>query len=116
MIFFQGWLVGEFAVNADDQNILLRCLGVHTIYINDNPVTGDVYHRDNFWFGINLDKGVHTMYIRLRTKVAANVQCQLKLAASKFEVLKPHFLPDLYDGYLFSGYVAVPSEFGCAFV
>ncbi len=107
---WQGWTVGEIAVNDNNQNILIQCLGVHTIYIDNSltPVTGDVYRRNQFWFSVSLDKGIHTIYIRHRTKQAQVFQCAFTMASSTFEILKPHFLPDLFDGYLFSSWIALP--------
>ena len=105
---WQGWVVGELAINDKDQNVMVQCLGVHTLYIDDVPVTGDVYHREKYWYGVKLDQGLHTVYIRLRTKVVANFKCSFKIANPDFEVLPPHFLPDLMDGYLFSAYFPLP--------
>ena len=104
---WQGWVLGEFAVNDNNQNILIQCLGVHTIYVDRTPVTGDVYRRNQFWFSVALSKGIHTIYIRLRTKAVQTFKCEIKLAASTFEVLQPSFLPDLIDGYLFSTYISL---------
>lgn len=105
---WQGWVVGEFAVNEKDLNIIVQCLGVHTVYIDDFVLTGDVYHREKFWFSASLARGLHTIYIRLRTKVLQNFKCTLGLATSSFAVLSPSFLPDLLDGYLFSSYISLP--------
>ena len=107
---WQGWSVGEIAVNDNNQNVLIQCLGVHTIYIDESliPVTGDVYRRNQFWFSVSLDKGIHTIYVKHRTKQAQVFQCTLSIASSTYEILKPHFLPDLYDGYLFSNRIALP--------
>ena len=105
---WQGWLVGELAVNENNQQVLIQCLGVHTVYVGETPLTGDVYRRDNFWFSVHLFKGIHTVYVRLRTKVSADVKCSIQLAASTFVILEPHYLPDLYDGYLFAGHIALP--------
>ncbi|KAL3875128.1 hypothetical protein ACJMK2_038060 [Sinanodonta woodiana] len=105
---WQGWVVGVFAVNDNEQNIIVQCIGVSTIYVDDVPLTGDVYHREQFWYGIKLERGIHTIFIRLRAKVVAEFKCELKVATNSFELLKPHFQPDLVDGYLVSPYLAVP--------
>lgn len=105
---WQGWLVGELTVNDKDQNVAVQCLGVHTVYIDDKPLTGDVYHREKYWYGVKLDQGIHTVYIRMRTKVTGTFRCSFKIAKPDFEVLSPHFMPDLMDGYLFSQYFSLP--------
>ena len=46
---WQGWVLGDFFVNEDDATVLVQCLGVHTVYIDDSVLTGDVYRRDQFW-------------------------------------------------------------------
>lgn len=46
---WQGWVLGDFFVNEDDATVLVQCLGVHTVYIDDAVMTGDVYRRDQFW-------------------------------------------------------------------
>ena len=46
---WQGWVFGDFFVNEDDATVLVQCLGVHTVYIDDSVMTGDVYRRDQFW-------------------------------------------------------------------
>ncbi|XP_013398622.1 uncharacterized secreted protein ARB_06907-like [Lingula anatina] len=105
---WQGWLVGEFAVTENGQNILLQCEGVNTVLVDGLPIVGDVYHRENFWFSVQLERGIHSIYIRLRTKAVQNVKCEIKITTSSFDILKPHFLPDLIDGYLFTGYIPLP--------
>ena len=107
---WQGWLVGEFVVNDKNAHIAVQCLGVHTFSIDDTLMTGDVYHRDRFWTTKYLSQGVHTIYIKLRTKVSGNFKCTLRTvkAGDLVDILTPHFVPDLYEGYLFSNYIAVP--------
>ncbi|XP_033736186.1 LOW QUALITY PROTEIN: uncharacterized secreted protein ARB_06907-like [Pecten maximus] len=105
---WQGWVVGEFAVNEKDQMVVFQCLDVHTFYIDGRPLTGDVYRRDVFWTTTHLSQGIHTIYIRLRSKVAANFKCSIKIPPSSFEVLTPHYLPDLVNGHLFGKHVALP--------
>ena len=46
---WQGWVLGDFFISEDGVTVLVQCLGVHTIYIDDNVVTGDVYRREKFW-------------------------------------------------------------------
>jgi hypothetical protein len=65
---WQGWLVGEFAVNSKDENILVQCLGVNTIFVDDLVISADIYRREQFWFSVPLGPGIHSMYIRLRAK------------------------------------------------
>ena len=105
---WQGWLVGEFAVNEKDLVVLVQCHGVHTVFIDDKPLTGDVYHRAKYWFSVQLDQGLHTVYLRLRTKVNGQVLCRFKSPKSNFEVLSPDFLPDLLDGRLIGKYITLP--------
>ena len=105
---WQGWAVSEFAVNENNLNVLVQCLGVHTVFIDSIPLTGDVYRRDQFQFSVNLYRGIHTVYIRLRAKGTQAFRCNLELARDNYEIHKPHFLPDLFDGLLFSQYIALP--------
>ena len=105
---WQGWAVGEFAVNEDKSDIIIQCLGVHTVWIDDVIITGDVYRRTQFWSAVTLNKGVHSIYIRLRAKGVQAMGCQIKTQSSAFEVIKPFYLPDIYDGYLFSGWIYLP--------
>ena len=46
---WQGWAVGDFFVNEEDATVVIQCLGVHTVYVDDLMITGDVYRRDLFW-------------------------------------------------------------------
>lgn len=105
---WQGWAVTEIAVNVDNSNIASRCVGVHTVYIDGFPVTGDVYHRDHFRFGVQLNTGIHTVHIRARAKGAFAFGCSFEVSEVAFEVHAPHFLPDFVDGRLFSGFIALP--------
>ncbi|XP_062603242.1 uncharacterized protein LOC134265019 [Saccostrea cucullata] len=105
---WQGWILGELYINERDQNVLIQCLGIHTVYIDDIPVASDVYHREKFWFGVHLSRGVHTVYIHLRTKVTANKKCTFQVDSSPVRVLEPQFLPDIVNGYLFSKYISIP--------
>ncbi len=102
---WQGWVVGEFALNENNQNVIIQCLGVHTVYIDGTPVTGDVYRRNAFWFSVGLSKGIHTIYSRVRAKGMMMFQCTIDIATSSFEILKPSYMPDLYDGHLFGKYI-----------
>ena len=104
---WQGWLVGEFAVNEND-GVVVQCMGASTVFIDGCPVTGDVYSRGMFWFCLPLAKGIHTVFIRIRTKVQASLKFSVKVAPKIFKVLSPMFLPDLVDGYLFGRYISVP--------
>ena len=46
---WQGWAMGEFFLNVEDATVAVQCLGVHTVYVDDVIMTGDVYRRDQFW-------------------------------------------------------------------
>lgn len=105
---WQGWIVGEFTVNEKNQYVTIQCLGVHTVYIDRVPITGDVYHRNQYFYGIQLNRGVHKIYVKLRGKVAANVMCDIQIKSTPFEVLTPHFLPDVVDGHIFSKHMTIP--------
>ena len=105
---WQGWAVTEIAVNVDNANIIARCVGVHTVYIGWFPVTGDVYYRDHFRFGVQLNSGIHTVYIRARAKGALSFSCSFEVPDVGFEVHAPHFLPDFVAGHLFSTFIALP--------
>ena len=105
---WQGWVVGEFVVNENALDIIIQCLGVHTIYIDDVPVTGDVYRREQYWYSVNLKRGFHSIFIRLRAKGQQVFRCQVEQAKSNIEIHEPRYKPDIWNGYLFSGYVALP--------
>ena len=46
---WQGWAMGDFFVNEEDVTVVIQCLGVHTVYVDQAMITGDVYRRDQFW-------------------------------------------------------------------
>ncbi|XP_019641200.1 PREDICTED: uncharacterized secreted protein ARB_06907-like [Branchiostoma belcheri] len=106
---WQGWLVGEFAVNDNDVKVLVQTLGVPTFYIDNIPIAGEVYHRDQYWFSVPLTRGIHTVYIQLRTKVTQQLIFNLKQAGSNvLEVLTPPYLPDLLDGRVLGHVIPLP--------
>lgn len=106
---WQGWVVGEMAVNQDDMTLLVQCLGVSTVFMDEKPITGDFYHRAQFQFSVCLTRGVHQVRIKLRAKVQAVFQCSFKAPPKEgFQILEPSFKPDLYDGYIFSQYLSIP--------
>lgn len=105
---WQGWAVTEVAVNVDNANVVAQWFGVHTVYIGGHLVTGDVYRRDHFRFGIPLNTGIHSVYIRARAKSALAFSCSFEVSEVAFEVHAPHFLPDFVAGHLFSGLIALP--------
>ncbi|XP_071963371.1 uncharacterized protein [Antedon mediterranea] len=106
---WQGWAVGEFSVNNKDEDVLIQCHGVSHLLVDDVIITGDVYRRSEYWFGIQLTLGVHSLYIPLRSKGPITFQCRLKLAgAQKFTVHKPTMLPDLVDGHVLGDMLAIP--------
>ncbi|XP_078593733.1 uncharacterized protein LOC144871759 [Branchiostoma floridae x Branchiostoma japonicum] len=106
---WQGWMVGEFAINDNDVKVLVQTLGVPTFYIDNIPVAGEVYHRDQYWFSVPLTRGIHTVYIKLRTKVTQQVTFNIKLAGHNvLEVLAPPHLPDLLDGTVLGHVIPLP--------
>ena len=105
---WQGWVVSEFAVNENDKNIVVQCLGVHTIFVDGMPIVGDVYRRDQFKFSISLSYGIHSLFIRIRTKGPFMFRCTIEDVTQTFRLLQPTFLPDFYDGHFFSSYLSLP--------
>ncbi|XP_067681590.1 uncharacterized protein [Haliotis asinina] len=105
---WQGWIVGDFAVNADHLNFIVQCMGVSSAYIDGMLYAGDLYHRSKFSFGVRLSRGIHSLHIRLRAKMSATFNCVLSVMPKNFEVLSPTFLPDLYDGNIFGRYISLP--------
>ncbi|XP_074660573.1 uncharacterized protein LOC141913023 isoform X2 [Tubulanus polymorphus] len=106
---WQGWAVSDFAVNEDNMNIVFQCLGVHTMYIDFRPVTGDVYRRNHFQFSVALAKGIHTIYVKLRAQGTQVFQCNVDIAPQpSWDVLPITILPDLYDGNLVGRFVSIP--------
>ncbi|ELU12464.1 hypothetical protein CAPTEDRAFT_191936 [Capitella teleta] len=67
---WQGWAVASFAVNSASLTVDIQCMGVHTFFIDEVPLTGDVYHRQQYWTSIRLNQGIHDIYIRLRAKIS----------------------------------------------
>ncbi|XP_033104012.1 uncharacterized secreted protein ARB_06907-like [Anneissia japonica] len=106
---WQGWAVGEFAVNSKDENVLVQCHGVSHIFVDDVIITGDVYRRTEYWFGIHLSPGIHTLYVPLRSKGPMTFQCRLKLEGSHaFQVHRPSMQPDLVNGHILGDVLALP--------
>ncbi|XP_071079851.1 uncharacterized protein [Haliotis cracherodii] len=105
---WQGWIVGDFAVNVDHLNFIVQCMGVSSVYVDGMLYVGDLYHRSKFSFGVGLSRGIHSVHIRLRAKVSATFNCVLTTMSKNFEVLAPTFLPDLYDGNIFGRYISIP--------
>ncbi|CAI9730593.1 secreted ARB_06907-like [Octopus vulgaris] len=105
---WQGWIVGEFAINEKEQTVIIQCHGLTTAYVDKIPIVGDVYHRDQLMFSITLTRGIHTLYAKLRAKVNANFKCVFKTVSTSFDILSPTMVPDLVDGYLFSQYLSIP--------
>lgn len=105
---WQGWVVGELPVNQDS-HMLVQCSGISTVYVDHAPLTGDVYHRNQFKFPLSLSRGIHLVAVKLRAKVQALFQCLFQQPPKdNFEIIAPSFQPDLYDGYLFSHYLSIP--------
>ena len=96
---WQGWAVGNLVVNEDNIPLAVRCLGVSLCYVNDKMIAGDLYHRENFWSPVVLPRGVHSVFVPLRSKVAASFKFSVVSKLPHFEVIPPSFLPDLYEGY-----------------
>nr|XP_006825285.1 PREDICTED: uncharacterized protein LOC102809823 [Saccoglossus kowalevskii] len=106
---WQGWAVGEFAVNHNNEDVLIQCLGVAVMYVDGIYVTGDVYRRNQYWFAVSLSHGIHTLYVNLRTKGTQVFQCNIKLAGSDvLQVHEPLMKPDLIDGHLFGHVIPIP--------
>lgn len=105
---WQGWAVGEIAINEKEQTVILQCHGITTIYIDHVPLVGDVYHRDHLMVSISLSRGIHVLYAKVRAKVNANFKCVFKTVGASFDVFSPTMIPDLVEGYLFSKYFSIP--------
>ncbi|CAL1546091.1 unnamed protein product [Lymnaea stagnalis] len=105
---WQGWAVGELLVNEDDARLSFHCLGVAKCYVGQSIIVGDLYHRSQFWFPLTLPRGVHTVFIPLRSKVNANFKFSLAKLPN-FKIMQPSFLPDIQNGYLpFNVYISIP--------
>ena len=109
---WQGWAVSEFVGN-DDVDVTVQCLSAHTFYIDDvhlRPLTGDVYWRSQFVTSLRVTRGFHTIYVPLRAKTKHNFQCSItqRTPSKSFIVHTPHFLPQIWNQRLISGYVALP--------
>ena len=46
---WQGLVVSDFAVNEDNKELLFQCPGFHTFQVDHITITGDVYHRTQYW-------------------------------------------------------------------
>lgn len=105
---WQGWVVGDLVINENDLQLSFQCLGVAKCYIGSKQIVGDLYHRSQFWFPVTLPRGVHSVFIPLRSKVAANFKFSISKMPA-FKVLDPSFLPDLYNGFLpENSYLSIP--------
>ncbi|XP_030854704.1 uncharacterized secreted protein ARB_06907 [Strongylocentrotus purpuratus] len=105
---WQGWVVGEFAVNAKG-DVSIQCLGVHTFFVDGIFVAADVYRRDEFWFTLSLDPGIHTIYIRLRAKGSQVFSCNIKAADGEpFMVHPAVMVPDIVEDTLMGDVFAIP--------
>ncbi|XP_078000966.1 uncharacterized protein LOC144453526 [Glandiceps talaboti] len=106
---WQGWAVGEFAVNHNNENVLIQCLGIPTMFVDGIFLVGDVYRRNEYWFAVPLSHGIHTLYAKLRTKGTQLFQCNIKTAGTDiFEVHLPQMKPDLVDGHVFGQVISIP--------
>lgn len=105
---WQGWAVGEISVNVAETAVLVKCMGVTNLFIDTQPVAGDVYHREQYKFAVRLSVGIHTVYVKTRAKANLAFRCDFDVANTAFEFHAPHFLPDLHDGHFFSGYMSFP--------
>ncbi|ELT98278.1 hypothetical protein CAPTEDRAFT_197862, partial [Capitella teleta] len=105
---WQGWAVASFAVNSASLTVDIQCMGVHTFFIDEVPLTGDVYHRQQYWTSIRLNQGIHNIYIRLRAKISQIFNCKFRPSAESITIHPPHFFPDLYGGYFASQPIALP--------
>ncbi|XP_072171857.1 uncharacterized protein [Diadema setosum] len=105
---WQGWVVGEFAVNSEG-DVSFQCLGVHTLFVDGIMVAADVYRRNEFWFTLSMGVGIHTIYIRLRAKGVQVFQCNIKsFETTSFRVHPPTMVPDIVQGSLMGGVFALP--------
>ncbi|GFO46042.1 afadin-and alpha-actinin-binding protein [Plakobranchus ocellatus] len=104
---WQGWAVGEIVVNENNLPLAIRCLGVAKCFVNKVMLVGDLYHRQYFWSPLIVTRGVHSVFVPLRTKVAANFKVSISAKLPKFKLHQPSFLPDLYKGY-YPGKVYIP--------
>nr|XP_054758103.1 uncharacterized protein LOC129264279 [Lytechinus pictus] len=105
---WQGWVVGEFAVNSKG-DISVQCLGVHTFFLDGVFIAADVYRRDEFWFTIPLDVGIHTIFIRLRAKGSQVFSCNIRAAdGDPFLVHPATNVPDIVEDTLMGDVFTIP--------
>lgn len=108
MTEWQGWLVGDFVVNQVDLSIAFQCLGVAKCIIGNKIITGDFYHRKDFWSTVSLPQGIHPIFIPVRSKAGTRIKFSV-IQSKRFNLIKPSFLPDLYDGFLpKNSHVSIP--------
>eukprot|EP00117_Sycon_ciliatum_P018872 scpid32260/ scgid17292/ len=109
LLEWQAWFVAEFAVNRD-ATYVVRCLDVNTVWIDDKMINGDVYHREQFWFSIPLESGLHLFRVKLRTKAQLGVfRCEFAIQdGNTMAIHHPHFVPELLARHTLNGLLAVP--------
>ena len=59
---------------------------------------------------LRVTRGFHTIYVPLRAKTKHNFQCSIsqRTPSKSFILHAPHFLPQIWNRRLISGYVALP--------
>lgn len=108
---WQGMLVNDFLVSAQDVHAKVQCLGVSHFYINNRILNGDLYRREEYWNPIKLDAGIHTLLVPVRAKGPGLVQCFIKTPPKNKRILfhvDKILQPDFIDGNIFSSLVSIP--------
>ncbi|XP_059150060.1 uncharacterized protein LOC131936940 [Physella acuta] len=95
---WQGWAVGQMLVN-EDMLLSYQCLGVARCFLGPTLIAGDLYFRKDFQFPVALPRGVHSVFVPLRSKVTAKFRFSV-LKVPNFTVNSPMFLPDIQWGHL----------------
>lgn len=107
---WQGWAVTAFVLPRQTR-VLVSCPGIRRFRLDNLPLAGDVYNRPQ-QTAHELAPGVHVLAVQLRAKGPQAVfQCSVQPMPSQMPAwaatAEPAMLPDLLDGHLVTGHVAL---------
>lgn len=107
-LLWQGWAWGDFVVEESGR-YLAQCLSTGSFFVDATRLPGDRYGDGYAWFPISLERGIHTMRVKVGGFEDDRFNCRFKpIEGSLMALPGDDTLPDVVAGEIITPLLSVP--------
>ncbi|EGC29252.1 hypothetical protein DICPUDRAFT_99888 [Dictyostelium purpureum] len=113
--YFSGWALSDFDVEGDNENYVVTCVGVSKFFVDDIIMQGDSYQLGLTYNAITLNKGKHTVRVRVIGSEQAGFGCIVNTIIvnspentnSFWVIYENTIVPDIVDNQFASPFISI---------